>query len=614
MRAAVLLACVIIFIRNSWMGDDGFIDARVVDNFVHGFGLRWNVDERVQVFTSPLWTLLLTIPYFFTGEFYYTTLVLSYVLSVFTIFLLLTRFGSGTRQLLLILGLGSVAKSFVDYSVCGLENPLSFLLLTLFWITYLNGSGSTAPVVKLCFIASLAITTRIDNVFYVAPILAMAFWQNRRDALLYARCVIAFCPLIAWELFSLVYYGFFFPNTYYAKVHTGIPTSETWQQGLKYLIDFVGRDPGGFFLYAIGLAFGFRHRRNPACGIAVGIVCHTVYVLSVGGDFMTGRFFSASILGGAVIILISSVTQSVRVASAVILCLLLFGLSNPNSPILTSSDYHKPGWNGAGIADERGYYFPQNGVIALSGLMLNPSRQMTPKRVVVDNMIGLAGYLGGPQSHLVDRMALSDPLLARIPALFTSQWRIGHFERALPPGYLESLMQGGNHLADRALASYYDKLVIITRGPLLSFERLKTIVAMNLGQYDSLVDTQRYRYGAAILPHERVATKRDDHTAWDAPGIHPLTGEGVRIAFSSLVKASQIDIGADCNDSYDVIFIKQKHEVGKFLSSAAQACPGIVGRTHTLPSSVQRNGFDTVYIRPHSGDGRYALGHVIPIS
>lgn len=117
MLIAVLITCAIIFIRNAGMVDDSFVDGRVVDNFVHGYGLRWNIDERVQVFTSPLWTLLLTIPYFFTGEFYYTTLALSVALSVFTVLLLLTRFRSGIPCILLTLGLVLVSKAYVVHTM-----------------------------------------------------------------------------------------------------------------------------------------------------------------------------------------------------------------------------------------------------------------------------------------------------------------------------------------------------------------------------------------------------------------------------------------------------------------------------------------------------------------
>ena len=36
---------------------DALITFRVIDNFVHGYGLRWNIAERVQAYTNPLWML-----------------------------------------------------------------------------------------------------------------------------------------------------------------------------------------------------------------------------------------------------------------------------------------------------------------------------------------------------------------------------------------------------------------------------------------------------------------------------------------------------------------------------------------------------------------------------
>ena len=41
---------------------------------------------------------------------------------------------------------------------------------------------------------------------------------------------------------------------------------------------------------------------------------------------------------------------------------------------------------------------------------------------------------------------------------------------------------------DKNLAEYYDKLLLITRGDLFSWERIKTIFEMNLGKYDYLLE------------------------------------------------------------------------------------------------------------------------------
>src|SRR5450432_1921923 len=56
---ASLLVGYVTFV-NAWCGDDPYITLRTVDNAIKGYGLTWNPYERVQVFTDPLWALLLT--------------------------------------------------------------------------------------------------------------------------------------------------------------------------------------------------------------------------------------------------------------------------------------------------------------------------------------------------------------------------------------------------------------------------------------------------------------------------------------------------------------------------------------------------------------------------
>jgi len=55
--------------------------------------------------------------------------------------------------------------------------------------------------------------------------------------------VVGFAPLLLWELFAVVYYGFPFPNTAYAKLAAGIPSSELWLQGLGYTLSQITFDP-----------------------------------------------------------------------------------------------------------------------------------------------------------------------------------------------------------------------------------------------------------------------------------------------------------------------------------------------------------------------------------
>jgi arabinofuranosyltransferase len=100
------------------------------------------------------------------------------------------------------------------------------------------------------------------------------------------------------------------------------------------------------------------------------------------------------------------------------------------------------------------------------------------RRVVEFGAVGMTGLFAGPEVHIIDRFALTDPLLARRPANPGS--RIGHFERRLPAGYIASVRSGKNQIESRRLAAYYDDLVLITQGPLWTWERWKAILRLNV--------------------------------------------------------------------------------------------------------------------------------------
>ena len=77
--------------------------------------------------------------------------------------------------------------------------------------------------------------------------------------------------------------------------------------------------------------------------------------------------------------------------------------------------------------------------------------------------------------------------MARLPNRYNPDWRQGHLFKDPVPGYHDTLVTGINQIADPDLRLYYDKLRLITRGDIWSWERMKTIVAINLGKYDYLL-------------------------------------------------------------------------------------------------------------------------------
>ncbi|MBZ0255546.1 hypothetical protein K8I31_05765, partial [bacterium] len=125
--------------RTAWMCDDAYITFRVVDNWANGYGMRWNVSERVQAYTHPLWMLCIASLHLFTHEIYYATLLFSMALTLAAAGWFAFKIADASAAALLGLAAMTLSKAFVEYGTSGLENPLNYLLLALFYWRYLKG-------------------------------------------------------------------------------------------------------------------------------------------------------------------------------------------------------------------------------------------------------------------------------------------------------------------------------------------------------------------------------------------------------------------------------------------------------------------------------------------
>lgn len=478
----------VVVLRTAWLGDDAFITFRTVDNFVAGYGMRWNVAERVQSFTHPLWFLTMSGAYFFSREIYFTAYALTIAASLAAVVLTL-RHASSVAMVLL----GGVAlvfsKAFVDYSTSGLENPLSHLLVVLFIAGLWRLQSGRGGLAAVWWTGTLLVLNRLDLVLLVGPALAAATWRMPwRGA---ARAVVpAVMPLVGWHLFSLVYYGTMFPNTAYAKLQTGIARSELAGQGLLYLLDSLNTDPVTLLVIGCaGLAVAVTGARRD-WPLMTGIVLYLAYVISIGGDFMTGRFLSVPFLT-AVVILARQPWElapiEVQGALGVLAVLGLFATTRP--PIMSGASTFimnaADGVSVSGVADERAFYYRYTGLLRWSrerplpwnvqverGLALRAAPD-----VIEETNVGFIGFYAGPAVTIVDRYGLCDPLLARLPIEGT--WRIGHFARAVPEGYIESVRTGTNRVVDPDLALRYETIRRVTRDPVWSWRRMRAILELN---------------------------------------------------------------------------------------------------------------------------------------
>lgn len=495
----------VVLVRTAWVADDAFITFRTADNFVHGYGLRWNTDERVQTYTHPLWMGVFTAAYAVTREPYYTALALNGLLTVGTVVLVVWRVAATPWNALAFLAIVLSSKAFVDFSTSGLENALTHFLIALFLWRWWYARPGRSRALQLTLLATACCLNRLDLVLLVAPIVGLELTRARRgDRWVFAAGV---TPLVAWELFSIVYYGFLFPNTAYAKLHTGISAVTLLIRGAIYPIATGLSDPVTILaIAAITIALvtteTWRDDANrpsaDAYAAATGVVLYGLYVTRVGGDFMFGRFYTPLLVWTATLFAIAPFRQPRRAGAAIALAALLVGLAAPDEPALLSG-YGSPTerreergerirrWWFREAFDERRVYYWATGLLRQRRGHVAPGhpwvetglewrRSGTP--VVVFPTIGIAGFFAGPTVHIIDPYALADPLLARLPS--KPKFRIGHYERALPDGYERTVASGVNVIRDPAIAARYDRLHLIVSGPLWSRARWSAILRENL--------------------------------------------------------------------------------------------------------------------------------------
>jgi arabinofuranosyltransferase len=213
---------------------------------------------------------------------------------------------------------------------------------------------------------------------------------------------------------------------------------------------------------------------------------------------MTGRFFSIPYFMAVAMLLglspILKLKDNPIFSMAVIGLILFAGLTSLTPPMLIKTDKQNGIIDKHGIADEKMSYFYCCGLlnqldhgikIKIREDAIKANEDNVP--LVIRESIGIYGYYAGPNVYIMDKVCLSDPLRSRLPAF--SSWRIGHFRRDIPIGYAESIEAGFvNQIREPHLHEYYDKLLLVTRGDLFSFERLKTIFKFNLGAYDHLIN------------------------------------------------------------------------------------------------------------------------------
>ena len=615
-----------LLVRSAWVCDDAYITFRVVDNLWNGYGLRWNVIDRVQAYTHPLWMMVMAVAYGLTRDAYYTSLAVSIAVSLAAAWIVCFRLALSSSHALLAVWALILSKAFLDYSTSGMENPLQHLLLGLFALEYFGAVRGSRSFLRLALLAGLLGLNRLDSLLLVGPALAAAATSLPKRRLARAAAI-GFAPLIAWTAFAFVYYGFPFPNTAYAKLNTGVAQAELAAQGLYYLFNSLSIDP--LTLVIVLLALGLPLARGPmgALPLSLGIVLYLAYVVRIGGDFMAGRFLAAPLFAAVLILARVPLTLSPLPLGVAFVTMGAVALSSPAPNLTTTAYFFSDRWerrtllDERGITDERAIYYRYTGLMTArrGEPMPNHHRAVQGRRLRAEGQtffkhgqLGMLGFYAGPGVHIVDENALTDAFLARLPA--TPGWRIGHFYRAIPAGYEGSLKKGVNRLSDPELRALFRRLVLVTRGPLLDAERLAAVWDMNLGPgrhvADEYFDVHSRTQRVAL---QDVSAPKQDGDDW-LQG-HRFGVRGIEVDLGRVRHALALELSLDGNDTHKLVCVK----LGVALSEVQVPPRGVPGgglslRQVELDKSVAGWGCDTLRILPISGDQDFSLGHIRIVS
>jgi arabinofuranosyltransferase len=303
-----------------WVQEDAFINFRVITNLLAGHGPVYNVGERVEVYSDPLWLFLQAglhevLP-FISLE--WLSVILGLCFTAGGVILggrAIQRLG-GSRGEGLVLPIGllifSVVAGVWEFSTSGLEMGMVFWWIGLsFWLL-VRTEHRRDSVLWCAFIVGLGTIIRpelamMSVVFLMVLGLVVSTPGWHGPTTLWRRYVLPLIVALAlpvlYELWRMAYFAMVVANTALAKSGG----SSWWSQGFEYLYNFIA--PYALWvplllvlpltIPRISRWWDARDRIGVVVVLtpAVAGLADALYVVYVGGDYMHARLLLPAFLG-----------------------------------------------------------------------------------------------------------------------------------------------------------------------------------------------------------------------------------------------------------------------------------------------------------------------------
>ena len=285
---------------NYFVCDDAFISFRYAKNLISGHGLVWNIGEQppIEGYTNFLWVIIISLFMKMGFEPVTVSKALNIFFGLCCIFLTYS-FSELILQRKSFLNLTApvilaCCGSFAAWSIEGLETLMFTLFILAAVITYLYETQNDKVLFFSAILFVLASLTRPEGLLIFAVTCLHRFAQFhllkknpfcRKTVIWFLTFLILYGSYFYWRF---NYYGFLFPNTFYAKTGGGI--YQFWR-GFRYFVYFTLYNKWPI-LIALGLPLLFKPLRSAIAYLLMLSISFSGYIMLIGGDFFAMfRFF-----------------------------------------------------------------------------------------------------------------------------------------------------------------------------------------------------------------------------------------------------------------------------------------------------------------------------------
>jgi arabinofuranosyltransferase len=352
--AVALVVMVLHACRYYFLCDDAYIAFRYAHNLAVGRGLVFNMNERVEGYTSLLWTLQMALgeALAVSSEGLAPLLEVAYTIGSLAICWKLVRSHQAPGREFappLLAGLLAVNRTWAVWTTSGLETrSFSFFVLAAIYCVW-RGTRESGELRRgrWLLVTSATLTcaalSRPDAQLFVPLFAAYAFWNDVRTVRQFGRLLGPFTIFLSLHyLWRKCYYGDWLPNTFYAKVHTNAHWSDL---GWRLLGAFV-LEHAYYLMIPVGaLAYVLASRELRRLYV-LALACMTIHAVAychlIGGDVFEFRIFDffVPLLAWIAAEGIATFTAQ-RPVAGVAACLVLFSYSSaiPLSAWVTTKEF-----------------------------------------------------------------------------------------------------------------------------------------------------------------------------------------------------------------------------------------------------------------------------------